>query len=261
MGLLVFWLYYCIFILAGCDIMIKINNVFFKYKDIEVLKDIKVDIKEGEAIALIGPNGSGKSTFLKLLNGIVFPTRGEYYFNDEEINKTKMENSNFSKLFHKKVGFIFQNSDAQLFCSNVYEEIAFGPRQMGLDEKEVEKRVCDCLKLLDIEDLRDREPYNLSGGEKKRVAIAAVLTLNPEVLILDEPMNAIDPKGKKFLRELMIKLNKSGKTIICSTHDFEYVQGIFNRVLVFAENHSIIRDDDYESVINDNSFLVENNIK
>ncbi|MTK13883.1 MAG: ABC transporter ATP-binding protein [Clostridiaceae bacterium] len=241
--------------------MIQIKDIIFKYKDAEVLKNINVDIKEGESIALIGPNGRGKSTFLKLLNGIIFATKGKYYFNSEEIDKKKMENSNFSKLFHKKVGFVFQNSDAQLFCSNVYEEIAFGPRQMGMDDKEVDRRVCDCLRLLDIEDLKDREPYNLSGGEKKRVAIAAVLALNPEVLILDEPMNAIDPKGKKFLRELMIKLNNSGKTIICSTHDFEYVQGIFKRVLVFAEDHSIIRDDDYDIVINDNSFLIENNIK
>lgn len=241
--------------------MIQIKDVNFKYKDTEVLKNINVNIEEGEAIALIGPNGSGKSTFLKLLNGIIFPTQGKYYFNEEEINKVKLEDSSFCKLFHKNVGFIFQNSDAQLFCSNVYEEIAFGPRQMGMDEQEVDKRVCDCLRLLDIEALQDREPYNLSGGEKKKVAIAAVLALNPEVLILDEPMNAIDPKGKKFLRELMIKLNSSGKTIICSTHDFEYVQGIFKRVLVFSENHSIIRDDKYDVVINDNDFLVENNIK
>lgn len=241
--------------------MIQIKEVGFKYKDVEVLKNVNVNIEEGEAIALIGPNGSGKSTFLKLLNGIIFSTQGKYFFNNEEINKTKLENSSFCKLFHKKVGFVFQNSDAQLFCSNVYEEIAFGPRQMGMDEQEVDKRVCDCLRLLDIEDLKDREPYNLSGGEKKRVAIAAVLALNPEVLILDEPMNAIDPKGKKFLRELMIKLNASGKTIICSTHDFEYVEGIFKRVLVFSEEHIIIRDDNYDVVINDNSFLIENNIK
>lgn len=241
--------------------MIQVNQVSFKYKDTEVLKNINVNIEEGEAVALIGPNGSGKSTFLKLLNGIIFPTQGNYYFNGEEINKVKLEDNKFCKLFHKNVGFIFQNSDAQLFCSNVYEEIAFGPRQMGMEEQEVDKRVCDCLRMLDIEELKDREPYNLSGGEKKRVAIAAVLALNPEVLILDEPMNAIDPKGKKFLRELMIKLNASGKTIICSTHDFEYVENIFKRVLVFSEDHIIIRDDNYDAVINDNNFLVENNIK
>lgn len=241
--------------------MIQVKDVYFRYKDTQVLRDINVTIKEGESIALIGPNGSGKSTFLKLINGVIFPTQGTYYFNNEEINSKKLDNSNFSKLFHKKVGFIFQNSDAQLFCSNVYEEIAFGPRQMGIGEKEVDIRVSDCLRLLDIEDLKYREPYNLSGGEKKRVAIACVLSMNPEVLVLDEPMNGIDPKGKKFLRELLIKLNNSGKTIICSTHDFQYVEGIFKRALVFSEDHSIARDDSYDAVINDNDFLIKYNIK
>lgn len=241
--------------------MIEVKDVYFKYKDTQVLRDINVNIEEGESIALIGPNGSGKSTFLKLINGVIFPTKGSYYFNGDEINSKKLDDSNFSKLFHKKVGFIFQNSDAQLFCSNVYEEVAFGPRQMGLDEKEVDRRVGDCLRLLDIEDLKYREPYNLSGGEKKRAAIACVLSMNPEVLVLDEPMNGIDPKGKKFLRELLIKLNLSGKTIICSTHDFQYVEGVFKRALVFSEDHSIIRDDNYDDVINDNDFLVKYNIK
>jgi cobalt/nickel transport system ATP-binding protein len=240
--------------------MIEVKDVYFKYKDTQVLKNINVNIEEGESIALIGPNGSGKSTFLKLINGVIFPTKGSYYFNGNEINSKKLDDSNFSKLFHKKVGFIFQNSEAQLFCSNVYEEVAFGPRQMGLDEKEVDRRVCDCLRLLDIEDLKDREPYNLSGGEKKRTAIACVLSMNPEVLVLDEPMNGIDPKGKAFLRELMIKLNLSGKTIICSTHDFQYVKDVFKRALVFSEEHNIIRDDKYSDVINDNSFLLQHNI-
>lgn len=241
--------------------MIEVKDVYFKYKDTQVLREINVNIEEGESIALIGPNGSGKSTFLKLINGVIFPTKGTYFFNGEEINSKKLDDSNFSKKFHKKVGFIFQNSDAQLFCSNVYEEIAFGPRQMGLDEEEVDRRVCDCLRLLDIEDLKYREPYNLSGGEKKRTAIACVLSMNPEVLVLDEPMNGIDPKGKNFLRELLIKLNLSGKTIICSTHDFQYVEGVFKRALVFSEDHSIVRDDDYDAVINDNDFLVKYNIK
>lgn len=241
--------------------MIEFKDVCFKYKDDEVLKNISVGIKEGEAVALIGANGSGKSTFLKLINGIIFPTKGAYYFDGNEINSKNLEDNKFSKFFHKRVGFVFQNSDAQLFCSNVYEEIAFGPRQMGINEEEIDKRVCDCLRLLDIEDLKYREPYNLSGGEKKRTAIACVLSMNPEVLVLDEPMNGIDPKGKNFLRQLMIKLNASGKTIICSTHDFEYVNGVFKRALVFSENHEIVRDDNYEAVISDNNFLIKYNIK
>lgn len=241
--------------------IIKIDGISFGYKGIEALKNISINIKDGEAIALIGPNGSGKSTFLKLLNGIVFPREGSYYFGDNQITSKKMEDNSFSRNFHKRVGFVFQNSDSQLFCSSVYEEIAFGPMQMGLSDDEIETRVEDCMKLLGIEELKERTPYHLSGGEKKKVAIASVLACNPQIITLDEPMNGLDPKTKRFLRELLIKLNASGKTIICSTHDFEYVRGVFKRAIVFSDNHTIIRDDDYDKVINDDAFLYENNIK
>ncbi|MBM7833414.1 energy-coupling factor ABC transporter ATP-binding protein [Clostridium sardiniense] len=240
--------------------MIKLENVHFSYKDKIALRDINIEIKEGESVALIGPNGCGKSTLLKILNGILNPEEGKYIFDDDDITEKKLNDSTFSKSFHKRIGFIFQNSNAQLFCSTVYDEVAFGPRQMGLSENEVQKRVNDCLELLDIKDLKDREPYNLSGGEKKRVAIASVLSLNPEVLVLDEPLNEIDPKGKKFIRELLIKLNESGKTIICSTHEFGYVKGVFKRGIVFSEDNHIIKDDDFEKIFEDIEFLEKNNI-
>jgi cobalt/nickel transport system ATP-binding protein len=240
--------------------MIKLENISFTYKNKVALDNVNIEIKEGEAIAVIGPNGSGKSTFLKLLNGILFASKGNYIFDREEINEQKLRNNKFLKLFHKRVGFVFQNSDAQLFCSTVFEEVAFGLMQMQLPEAEINLRVNDSLKLLNIEKLKDEHPYNLSGGEKKRVAIASTLALNPEVITLDEPMNGIDPKGKRFLKELLTALNKSGKTIICATHDFEYIEGIFNRVIVFSEDHKIIRDDKYESVLKDREFLREYNI-
>jgi cobalt/nickel transport system ATP-binding protein len=240
--------------------MIKLENISFTYKNKVALDNVNIEIKEGEAIAVIGPNGSGKSTFLKLLNGILFASKGNYIFDREEINEQKLRNNKFLKLFHKRVGFVFQNSDAQLFCSTVFEEVAFGLMQMQLPEAEINLRVNDSLKLLNIEKLKDEHPYNLSGGEKKRVAIASTLALNPEVITLDEPMNGIDPKGKRFLKELLTALNKSGKTIICATHDFEYIDGIFNRVIVFSEDHKIIRDDKYESVLKDREFLREYNI-
>ncbi|MDP4146270.1 MAG: ABC transporter ATP-binding protein [Bacillota bacterium] len=241
--------------------MLELQDVVFKYKDATALDGISVKIEKGEAVALIGCNGSGKSSFLKIINGILFPQSGKFLFNGQEITEKKMGDSKFSKLFHKKIGFVFQNSEAQLFCPLVYEEIAFGPMQMGLDDVEVNRRVNDCLKLLQIEHLKHRAPYNLSGGEKKRVAIACVLSMNPDILVLDEPMNALDPKTKRFLRDLLIKLNAAGKTIICSTHDFEYVNGVFNRAIVFADNHKIIRDDNYDAVIQDDEFLEKYNIK
>lgn len=240
--------------------MIELKAVDFEYRGVPALKNINLNIEKGESIALIGPNGSGKSTLLKLINGIIFPIRGEYIFEGILINQKKMQDAKFSKHFHKKIGFIFQNSETQLFCPTVYDEIAFGPIQMGFSEKEVDKRVNDCLELLGIQELESRAPYNLSGGEKRKVAIACVLSVNPEVLVLDEPMNGLDPRTRRFLRELLIKLNKCGKTIICATHDFGYVEGVFKRAVVFSDEHTIIRDDGYDSVINDDRFLYENNI-
>lgn len=241
--------------------MIEFREVTYKYKNKTALHKVSLNIKEGESIALIGPNGSGKSTFLKLINGIVNPSEGSYFFQGEEISEKKLNDNKFSKLFHKQIGFVFQNSDTQLFCSTVYEEIAFGPRQMGLSENEVNIRVKDCLKLLEIDKIKHEAPYNLSGGEKKRVAIACVLSMNPDVLTFDEPMNGIDPRGKRFLRELMIKLNNAGKTIICSTHDFEYVKGVFKRTLVFSEDNKLIKDDAFENIMMDEDFLINNNLK
>ncbi|WP_160687412.1 ABC transporter ATP-binding protein [Clostridium sp. C2-6-12] len=240
--------------------MIKLENISFTYKNKTALDNVNVQINQGESIAIIGPNGSGKSTFLKLLNAIVFPSKGKYTFNNIEVNEEYLKDNKNLKLFHKKLGFIFQNSDAQLFCPTVFEEIAFGLMQMELSEDEVNERVNDCLSLLNIEKLKDEHPYNLSGGEKKRVAIASVIAMNPEIVTLDEPMNGIDPKGKRFLRNLFIDLNNSGKTIICATHDFEYIEGVFNRAIVFSEDHKIIRDDAYDKVIRDEGFLREYNI-
>jgi cobalt/nickel transport system ATP-binding protein len=240
--------------------MIRLEGVSFKYKNKLALDKIDINIEAGESIAIIGPNGSGKSTLLKLLNGIIFSSEGKYLFDKTEINEGRLKDNKFSKYFHKRIGFIFQNSDTQLFCSTVFEEIAFGPIQMGLSNEEIENRVNGCLRMLNIEKIKDEHPYNLSGGEKKRVAIASILALNPEVLVLDEPMNGIDPKGKKFLKELLVALNRSGKTIICATHDFEYVDGVFKRAIVFSEDHNIIRDDKYGSVIEDRRFLEKYNI-
>lgn len=240
--------------------MINLENISFTYKNKTALDNVNVQINEGESIAIIGPNGSGKSTLLKLLNAIIFPSKGKYTFNNSEINEEYLRDNKNLKSFHKRLGFVFQNSDAQLFCPTVFEEIAFGLMQMELSEEVVEERVTDCLNLLNIEKLKEEHPYNLSGGEKKRVAIASVLAMNPEVITFDEPMNGIDPKGKRFLRDLFIDLNNSGKTIICATHDFEYIQGVFNRAIVFSEEHKIIRDDVYEKVIKDETFLREYNI-
>ncbi len=237
------------------------KDVYYSYDGGgSALKNVSLEIKPGESVAFIGPNGSGKSTLMKLINGLVSPSSGSYSFEGAEINSKYLQKDVLLKGFHKKIGFVFQNSEVQLFCSNVYEEIAFGVRQMGMSEDEVQKRVEDVLKLLKVEDLKHRQPYHLSGGEKRKIAIASVLVMNPEVLVFDEPMNGLDPESKRFLRELMILLNEAGKTVLCSTHDFEYVKDVFKRVIVFSKEHTIVRDGSYKEIMEDNEFLFENNI-
>ncbi len=222
--------------------MIEIIDVNYSYEGNRALNDINVKIEKGQSVSLLGPNGSGKSTLLKLINGLIFPDSGIYRFDGEVITAKKLKDAKFSKLLHQRLGFVFQNSETQLFCSNVFDEIAFGPRQMGFDEKAVQSRVDDCLGLMGMLDFKDRQPYHLSGGEKKKVAIACVLALNPEVLVLDEPMNGLDPRTERWLAEFIIKLNKSGKTIITSTHNLELVQEISERAILFDESHSIAAD-------------------
>jgi cobalt/nickel transport system ATP-binding protein len=240
--------------------MIRLEGVRFSYPDAPALDGIDLEIGTGEALALIGPNGCGKSSLLRLLNGLVFADSGTYRFDGEGIDRARMKDGIFAKRFHQRIGFLFQNPDSQLFCASVREEIAFGPRQMGLANRDVDARVGDLLSLIGIEALADRVPYHLSGGEKRKVALASVLALNPELLALDEPMNALDPRSKAFLREFLLSMRAAGKTIVCATHDFEYVDGVFDRAVAIGVDHRIARDGPYAEIIRDRDFLREMNI-
>ncbi len=222
--------------------MIEIKEVYYSYSGANALNNISLQIGKGDAIALLGPSGSGKSTLLKLINGIISPDRGVYKFNDEIITAKKLQDHVFSKSFHRNMGFVFQNSDTQLFCADIYDEIAFGPRQLGMDEEEIEKRVQDCLSLLDLQEFKNRTPYHLSGGEKRKVAIASVLSLNPEILVLDEPMTGLDPRTQRWLAEFLVRLNRAGKTLILSTHNLELVSEISSRAVLFDEDHKLAAD-------------------
>ncbi len=240
--------------------MIRLHDVSFSYNGCEALGGVDLAVAEGESMAFMGPNGSGKSTLFKLINGLVFPARGSYRFFGEEITEERLKDRVFSKRFHQRIGFLFQNPDAQLFCPSVREEIAFGPRQMGLPESETDARVRDCMELLQIEALASRPPHHLSEGEKKKVALASVLALNPEALVLDEPMNGLDPRTKNFLRGLIASLHRAGKTILCATHDFAYVEGLFERAAVFSGEHKVVRTGGFEEIVSDTGFLKANNI-
>ena len=240
--------------------MIEINDVSFSYSGDNALNHINLNIESGETVALMGSNGCGKSTLLKLINGIISPDSGVYKFDGEEITHKKLQDPKFTISFHQKIGFVFQNSDTQLFCSLVYDEIAFGPRQMGMNELDVDKRVNDCLTLLDIQDLKDRTPYHLSGGEKRKVAIACVLSLNPDVLVLDEPMNGLDPRTQRWLVEFLVKINQAGKTLIISTHNLELVSEISNRAILFDETHKIVADMPTQKLLEDIDLLKKVNL-
>ena len=240
--------------------MIEIKDVTYSYENISALCKINLHIEKQETVALMGPNGSGKSTLLKLINGIITPDYGSYFFDGEEITAKKLHTPAFAKAFHQKIGFIFQNSETQLFCPDVYDEIAFGPRQMGFSPEETNHRVNDCLELLHIVGLKDRAPYHLSGGEKRKVAIACVLALNPEVLVLDEPLNGLDPKMQRWLVEFMIKLNEAGKTVITSTHNLELLQEISKRAILFGEDHTIVADMPTAELLKDTELLKKTNL-
>ena len=240
--------------------LIEIKKLSYRYRDAIALDNIDINISEGDSIAVIGPNGSGKSTLLKIINGMITPTSGEYFYRGTKITEKALKDPLFSKSFHKSIGFVFQNSDTQLFCPSVYEEIAFGPEQMGMNVKEVEQRVTDCLKLLSIEHLRTRIPYNLSEGEKKKVAIAAVIALNPEVLVFDEPLNGLDPKTKKFLKTFMLEMNKAGKTIICAMHEFEQISDVFKKIILLSDDNRAVFIGDYEKAVNDKDLLKRVNL-
>lgn len=202
--------------------MIKLDDICFAYDGTPVLKHFNAEINDGEFVVIKGDNGCGKSTLLNIINALEFPEIGTYTFDGVQIDKKSVKNEKFSKSFHQKIGYVFQNTDSQLFCSSVYDEIAFAPRQMQLDETEVAKRVDDMLRLVDIEHLKERAPFHLSMGEKKKVAVASVLSMNPQTLILDEPMNFLDKKSRQWLVEFLGQMNSVGKTVIIVSHTDDF---------------------------------------
>jgi len=246
------------------DSIFDLRNVSYTYlRRFEALKEVNLTINAGEQVAILGANGSGKSTLLAILNALNYPTSGEFYaFGNpvkEELFDT-LEDNEFNRFFRKKVGFLFQNPDVQLFSSTVYDEIAFGPLQLDLPPEDVKKRTEDIISMLGIENLADRAPHMLSGGEKKKVCIASILSTNPDVLLLDEPTGGLDPRSQIWLIELIQDLAKSGKTIITATHDLDIVQQISNRAIVVGEDHTIKADTASASVMNDLDLLMSTNL-
>lgn len=199
--------------------MIEVRSLRKSFDGFTALDGLDISVPDGAVYGLVGPNGAGKSTLLRLVNGLIFPEVGQYLFEGTEITARRMREHRYAKWFHQRVGYVWQNPAVQLFSASVWEELAFGPEQMGLSAAEVRQRVEDALALCGIEHLAARAPYTLSGGEQKRTAIAAVLTMNPAVWTLDEPLAALDEAGAAWLTDFLRALKRAGKTVLFSTHD------------------------------------------
>jgi cobalt/nickel transport system ATP-binding protein len=238
------------------DPLLVVEGVSYAYLGrFTALDRVTLRVERGEKVALLGANGCGKSTLLKVLDGLLFADSGAYAAFGEAVTEDALEDEQFNAGFRARVGFVFQNSDAQVFSSSVREEIAFGPLNMGLPAAEVERRVDDTLTMLDIGALADRAPYQLSGGQKKRVAIASVLVMNPEVLLFDEPTAALDPRTQRWLTELIVELNRAGKTIVLATHDLECLDLLADRCAVFSEEHRIVASGPTDQILADRPLL------
>ncbi len=238
-----------------------LSGVRHEYRSgVFALDGIDLTIEAGEHIALVGANGSGKSTLLKMLDGLVFPSAGSITAFGHELTEDALEEPAFRREFRSKVGFVFQDADVQLFCATTFDELAFGPLQLGLDEAEVRRRVAEVAGQLRIEKLLDRAPYTLSGGEKKRVAIASVLTMEPQVLLMDEPTNALDPRSQVWLLDVLEEWRTAGRTVVIATHDLSAAEESCQRMIVLSEEHRICADGSPADVLAQRELLLEVNL-
>ena len=239
----------------------EIQDMSFAYDDkVTALDQISLAIKAGERIAILGSNGSGKSTLLKLLDGLYFPTSGEVRAFGQPLTERAFRDDEFNFAFRRRVGLVFQDSDVQLFSPSVWDDVAFAPLQLGLSREDVLARVDAALATLRIEKLRDRAPHRLSGGEKKRVALASVLSLNPDVWLMDEPTAGLDPRSQSWLVDFLIEQGRAGKTVVTATHDLNIVDTIADRVYVLDENHHVVAQGTPDEVLSNHDLLIACNL-
>lgn len=210
---------------------VKVDDVQFTYPDgHQVLKGLSCEIRQGEKVALIGPNGAGKSTFMSLLNGVELATRGVVTVGGMTVTKENL------KAIRRKVGIVFQDPDEQLFCPTVFDDVAFGPLNLGLPREEIEHRVKEALKLVGLNGFEQRSSFHLSFGERKRLALATVLSYQPDILVFDEPSTNMDPLNR---RRLIQWLQHSDKTILLCTHDLDIALDVCSRCLVLCDGRFV----------------------
>jgi cobalt/nickel transport system ATP-binding protein len=214
------------------DNMLEVRDLKYSYnKDFQALNGVSLKVERGEMVALLGKNGAGKSTLFLHLNGIYEPDEGKVFIDGEEL---KYDKKSLLK-FRQKVGIVFQNPDDQIFAPTVEEDVAFGPLNLGLSMEEVQDRVEEALDRVGMSGFEKKAPHHLSGGQKKRVAIAGILAMKPEIMVLDEPTAGLDPQGVTDLSKLLKELNEEGITILISTHEVDLVPNYANKVFVLVD--------------------------
>ncbi len=213
----------------------EVIQVTYRYNRLIALDDLSLGVREGERVALLGANGSGKSTLLRLLAALYFPERGHVSFFGTHLSEELLRDSAFSLPFRRQVGLLFQNPDVQLFNPSVFDEVAFGPLQLGWPKDRIRQTVNAALENMQIAHLANRPPHRLSGGEKKRVALASVLVLDPDILLLDEPTAALDPASQTQIVDLLASWSDGSKTIVTATHDLDTLESIADRCYVFQD--------------------------
>jgi energy-coupling factor transport system ATP-binding protein len=235
-------------------VTIGIENLRFTYPSgVEALKGVSLTVKNGEFVAIMGQNGAGKTTLVKHFNGLLKPTRGRVLVDNVETTKTSVAS------LARNVGFVFQNPDHQLFSETVEEEIAFALKNFGYKEAAIEDRINWAVNLLGLSQYRKTSPFMLSGGERKRVALASVLAWNPQILILDEPTIGQDHRQKENLRQFIVQLQIQGKTIVIVTHDVEFVAECNPRVVLMREG-KIVADGEGKDILTNPTLLEESSI-
>jgi cobalt/nickel transport system ATP-binding protein len=241
------------------DAVFDVRDVTYRYNDVVALSGLTLSVKAGQRVALLGANGSGKSTLLRLLDGLYFPEKGNISAFGELLIEGRFQDDKFAFGFRRRVALVFQNPDVQLFNPTVFDEVAFGPLQLRWPKAEIKERVAATLELMEITHLKDRSPHRLSGGEKKRVALASVLILDPEVLLLDEPTAALDPKSQSRLIDFLIEWGGGAKTVVTATHDLDLVEDIADHCFVF-QNGRVAAEGTPQEILGDESMLRQTNL-
>ncbi|MFQ5465241.1 MAG: energy-coupling factor ABC transporter ATP-binding protein [Thermodesulfobacteriota bacterium] len=236
-----------------------VEGVSFSYDGHPALKDVSFTVEAGESLSILGANGTGKTTLLKVLDGLAAPDTGSVRFFGSPLTDRSLT-GDLLRAFRSRVGLVFSDPDVQLFSPTVFDEVAFGPLQLGLGPGEAARRADELLDMLGISRLRDRPPYALSDGEKKKVAIASVLAADPDVLLLDEPTGGLDPRSQVWFMELLAELRTLDKTFVISTHDLSLAEDFSDRIIVLSEGHGVAADGPKAEILADRALLLEENI-